>query len=234
MQFGFIVDTIENILCFEYEHYIVRIRQLDSGVFRDYCYSRNYADTQGCFHFRELKLPSLKEMKQLSFRLINGQAEIVDIAKLFVESDEEWPFSRFIQLLKEHNEIPSKKLEQDIFRLAHVIAAFDTEQCRNELFEYLQFLQNTESKDSMETAQVIHSFAKNYDHQDIMLMIHMAVDEYEDINLPEESRPLFSSELLAQFDERKKELELFYREDIVKAHALCCTRIPKMLNSLSE
>lgn len=174
-------------------------------------------------------MPSLKEMKRLSFQLINGQAEIADIAKLFVESDEEWPFSRFILLLKEYYENPDKQSEQDIFRQAHLILAFDNEQCEEDLATYLQFLQNTEHKDAMETAQVIHSFAKKYDHQDIMLMIHMAVDEYEDINLPEESRPLFSSELLAQFDERKRELELFYREDIVKAHALCCQRIPLML-----
>ncbi len=179
-------------------------------------------------------MPSLKELKRLSFQLINGQISVNEAAALCADW-QEWPFAQLIQLLKEHGgkkSADSKNLEPEIFRYAHSITNLDLEECREDLLEFNEMVKVflSSPQEHMAMATWLNELARKYDLQDIVLMIDLPVSDFYVIHIPDESKPLYSDELLARFEKEKKELEALYGNDIIEACRLVDKRIPVMLS----
>lgn len=177
-------------------------------------------------------MPPIKELQEVSAKIINSNLSIREASLIFA-GRERWPFNLYLEFLDEYAQLEknNRRLEQDIYNQAYSIANSDVESICEEV-ENIQGLVQSYFAGKEEEALVateLASLCQLIRMYDVLNLISPMVNEYMDIYLPPESRPLFADSLLKEKDEQIVELIKFYKDDVDQSCRIFAERCPVML-----
>ncbi|MCW5823132.1 MAG: hypothetical protein KIT34_10035 [Cyanobacteria bacterium TGS_CYA1] len=178
-------------------------------------------------------MPPIKELQEVSAKIINSNLSIREASLIFA-GREHWPFNLYLEFLDEYAQLEhnNRRLEQDIYNQAYSVANTDVASICEEV-ENIQGLVRSYLDGKEEEALVateLASLCQLIRMYDVLNLISPMVDEYMDIYLPPESRPLFADSLLQEKDLQIVELIKFYKNDVDESCRIFVERCPVMLD----
>ncbi len=180
-------------------------------------------------------MPSVKELQDVSHKIVNSNLSIKEASVLF-SGRELWPFNLYLEFLDEYSQLKktSRRLEQDIFNQAYSVANIDVDSISEEIENLQGLVQSylTGKEEEVLVATEIVSLCQLIRMYDLMNLISPLVDEYMELYLPPESRPLFADSLLQEKDAQIVELVKFYKKDVDESCKIFIERCPVLLSAL--
>jgi len=179
-------------------------------------------------------MPPIKELQEVSAKIINSNLSIREASVIFA-GREQWPFNMYLEFLDEYAQLEknNRRLEQDIYNQAYSVANSDVASICEEI-ESLEGLAQSYFEGKEEEALVateLVSLCQLIRMYDVLNMVNSFVDEYMELYLPPESRPLFADSLLQEKDQQIVELVKFYKNDVDESCKLFLERCPLLLQT---